>query len=151
VYLEPAETAPGWHVADFDVAGRVTWSGDGSVPDPSVVIDGRPFDWATFGRMVSTFEGWEFSMRFSDGSSENEAAGAADSGDETDDVTEIIPLRLVAEPHEEAPLGRALRSTRCWPSSSPSSGSGWRHRPSSDTQGSWICSAAASTATGTNR
>lgn len=103
-YLEPADAAPGWHLADFDVAGRVTWSGDGSVPEPSVVIDGRPFDWATFGRMVATFEGWEFSMRFSDGSSEDTAAGAADSGGETDDVAVIIPLRLVGEPDEEALL-----------------------------------------------
>ena len=101
-YLEPADTTPGWQVADLDLAGRVTWSGTSSVPEPSVVIDGRPFDWATFGRMVAMFEGWEFSMRFSDGSGEDERAGAADAGDETDDLAEVIPLRPVGELEEDA-------------------------------------------------
>lgn len=95
VYLEPSDAAPGWHVADLDVAGRVVWSGDSSVPEPSVVIDGRRFDWAAFGAMVAVFEGWEFSMRFSDGSGEDTGAGVGGSVDATDGDAKVIPLRLV--------------------------------------------------------
>ena len=92
-YLEPTDTAPGWLVADLEMAGRVTWSGSSSVPEPSVVIDGRTFDWATFGRMVATFEGWEFSMRFSDGSGEGAGEAVAGSDETADDIAEVIPLR----------------------------------------------------------
>lgn len=105
-YLEPADTAPGWHFADFDVAGRVTWSGDAYVLEPSLVIDGRPFDWATFGRMVATFEGWEFSMRFSDGSDESAGEVRVGSDETTDDLAEVIPLHPVDEMDDAGPQRR---------------------------------------------
>jgi len=103
LYLEPSDTAPGWHVADLDVAGRVAWSGDSSVPEPSVVIDGRRFDWTTFGAMVAVFEGWEFSMRFSDGSDEDSGVGVGGSVDATDGDATVIPLRLVGGPDDDGP------------------------------------------------
>lgn len=105
-YLEPADTAPGWHVADLDVAGRVTWSGDASVFEPSVVIDGRPFDWSAFGRMVATFEGWEFSVRFSDGSDEGASEARVGADETTDDIAEVIPLHPVGEVDGAGPQRR---------------------------------------------
>jgi len=37
---------------------------------PVVVIDGREVSWAEFGRMVMTFEGWQFKLEFRDMSDE---------------------------------------------------------------------------------
>ncbi|WP_284620745.1 DUF7713 domain-containing protein [Aquabacterium humicola] len=37
---------------------------------PLVVIDGREVSWAEFGRMVMTFEGWQFKLQFHDMSEE---------------------------------------------------------------------------------
>ena len=37
---------------------------------PMLVIDGREFSWDDFGRMVATFEGWQFKLEFRDRSEE---------------------------------------------------------------------------------
>lgn len=37
---------------------------------PMVVIDGREISWVEFGRMVATFEGWQFKLEFRDRSDE---------------------------------------------------------------------------------
>jgi len=37
---------------------------------PMVVIDGRAISWDEFGRMVATFEGWQFRLEFRDRSEE---------------------------------------------------------------------------------
>ena len=37
---------------------------------PRVVIDGREFSWHELGRMVATFEGWQFKLEFRDQSEE---------------------------------------------------------------------------------
>ncbi|HOX69549.1 MAG TPA: hypothetical protein PKV56_16970 [Burkholderiaceae bacterium] len=37
---------------------------------PMVVIDGREISWEQFGRMVATFEGWQFRLEFRDRSEE---------------------------------------------------------------------------------
>ena len=70
-YLEPdpfdsAVSDTTWAIADREVFGRIDASGDPSVREPSVVIDGRRLDWDEFGRMVAPFEGWQFRMRFVD-------------------------------------------------------------------------------------
>lgn len=79
----------------------VDWSGDSSVSEPSVVIDGRRFDWVTFGAMVATFEGWEFSMRFTDGSDETTDVGMGGSVDATDGEAKVISLRPVGEQDDD--------------------------------------------------
>ena len=37
---------------------------------PMVVVDGRAISWDEFGRMVATFEGWQFKLEFRDRSEE---------------------------------------------------------------------------------
>jgi hypothetical protein len=73
----------GWVIAGDEVAGRIDWSGDGSVREPSVVIDGRRFDWDEFGRMMASFEGWEFRMLLGEGS-DSVGPGTAAEGEEPD-------------------------------------------------------------------
>ena len=105
-YVEPSDGDPGWHLTDLEVAGRVTWSGDSSVLEPAVVIDGRLFDWSTLGRMVATFEGRAFSMRFSDGSGEGAGEARVGSDETMDDLAEVIPLHPVGELDDDGPQRR---------------------------------------------
>ena len=65
------ETKHGLQVND----GMVLRGTVGSDPDedhgvPMVVIDGRDVSWEELGRMVSTFEGWQFKLEFRDSSEE---------------------------------------------------------------------------------
>lgn len=97
-YLKPSGfgaqvSGSAWAIAGEEVAGRLDWSGDDSVREPSVVIDGRRFDWEEFGRMVASFEGWEFRMLLGD-SSDSVGAGAAGGGEEPDggEDAEVVPL-----------------------------------------------------------
>ena len=57
-------------IADFLVRGRITWDSaeDGHVP--LLVIDGREVTWDQFGRMLMTFEGWQFKLEIRDKSEE---------------------------------------------------------------------------------
>ncbi len=97
-YLEPQESGAEvggtrWVIAADEVAGRIDWSGDGSVREPSVVIDGRRFDWGEFGQMVASFEGWEFRMRLDD-SSDGVGAGTGGEREELDvgEAGEVVAL-----------------------------------------------------------
>ncbi len=60
----------GLSIADFLVRGRITWDSaeDGHVP--LLVIDGREVTWDQFGRMLMTFEGWQFKLEIRDKSEE---------------------------------------------------------------------------------
>jgi hypothetical protein len=53
-------------IADQTVCGRIEWdaSGDGRVP--LLVIDGRDVSWDEFGRMLMSFEGWQFRVAIRD-------------------------------------------------------------------------------------
>jgi hypothetical protein len=57
-------------IADRTVRGRIEWdeSKDGRVP--VLVIDGREVSWEELGRMLMTFEGWQFRMEIRDPSEE---------------------------------------------------------------------------------
>lgn len=99
-YLEQQESGAEvggtrWMIAGDEAAGRVDWSGDGSVREPSVVIDGRRFGWDEFGRMVASFEGWAFRMLFSD-SSDGVGVGRGAGGGDEESVGggdgEVVPL-----------------------------------------------------------
>jgi hypothetical protein len=57
-------------IADQTVRGRIEWdeSKDGHMP--LLVIDGREVSWEELGRMLMTFEGWQFRMEIRDRSEE---------------------------------------------------------------------------------
>jgi hypothetical protein len=57
-------------IADQTVRGRIEWdeSKDGRIP--LLVIDGRDVSWEELGRMLMTFEGWQFRMEIRDRSEE---------------------------------------------------------------------------------
>lgn len=63
--------ADGTHIAEQAVRGRIDWdaSADGRVP--LLVIDGQEVSWSKFGRMLMTFEGWQFRLELLDRSDES--------------------------------------------------------------------------------
>ena len=63
-------TEHGAQIAGQTVCGQIEWdeSGDGRVP--LVVIDGREVSWDELGRMLMTFEGWQFRLAIIDRSEE---------------------------------------------------------------------------------
>ena len=60
----------GLHIAEQVVRGKVEWdeAEDGRVP--LLVIDGREITWEDFGRMLMSFEGWQFKLTVGDKSEE---------------------------------------------------------------------------------
>jgi hypothetical protein len=60
----------GVQIADRMVCGRIGWDDaqDGSVP--LLNIDGREITWEEFGRMLMSFEGWQFKLEIRDKSEE---------------------------------------------------------------------------------
>ena len=60
----------GLQIADQTVCGRIDWdaSEDGRVP--LLVIDGQEVSWDELGRMLMTFEGWQFRLAICDRSDE---------------------------------------------------------------------------------
>jgi hypothetical protein len=60
----------GMQIADRTVCGRIGWdaSEDGDVP--LLVIDGQEVSWGEFGRMLMSFEGWQFRVAICDRSEE---------------------------------------------------------------------------------
>jgi hypothetical protein len=64
------QSALGLQIADQTVRARIDWdkTEDGRVP--LLVIDGRKVSWEDFGRMLMTFEGWQFRLEIGDRSDE---------------------------------------------------------------------------------
>jgi hypothetical protein len=60
----------GLHIAEQVVRGKVEWdeAEDGRVP--LLIIDGREITWEDFGRMLMSFEGWQFKLNIADKSEE---------------------------------------------------------------------------------
>jgi hypothetical protein len=60
----------GIQIADRIVCGKIAWDDaqDGSVP--LLHIDGREITWEEFGRMLMSFEGWQFKLEIRDKSEE---------------------------------------------------------------------------------
>ena len=67
-HLVPSEY--GMQIGDQTVCGRIEWdaSADGRVPQ--LVIDGQEVSWGQLGRMLMTFEGWQFRLVIRDRSEE---------------------------------------------------------------------------------
>nr|WP_256983928.1 hypothetical protein [Caballeronia sordidicola] len=57
-------------IAEETVRGRIEWDGDDDSRMPCVVIDGRRVEWGELGRMLMTFEGWQFKLEVRDPSDE---------------------------------------------------------------------------------
>ena len=49
-------------VKDIKVVGRIEWDDDYKGEIPMLVIDGQQVTWAEFGKMLMTFEGWQFKL-----------------------------------------------------------------------------------------
>ena len=52
------------------VRGRIEWDDAHSGRVPLLVIYGREIDWDEFGRMLMSFEGWQFKLNIADQSEE---------------------------------------------------------------------------------
>ena len=60
-------TTHGWQVGrEQCLVGRIEWDTGTSGRLPLLVIDGRPFTWEEFGRMLMTFEGFTLHARIED-------------------------------------------------------------------------------------
>jgi hypothetical protein len=57
-------------IAGQTVRGRIEWDESTDERVPTFVIDGREVSWEQFGRMLMTFEGWQFRMDIRDRSEE---------------------------------------------------------------------------------
>ena len=62
--------ADGAHIADQTVCGRIEWDASSDRRAPLLVIDGRDVSWDEFGRMLMSFEGWQFRVAIRDRSEE---------------------------------------------------------------------------------
>ena len=60
----------GTHIADQTVCGRIEGDACGDDRVPLLVIDGREVSWDEFGRMLMSFEGWQFRLVIRDRSEE---------------------------------------------------------------------------------
>ena len=115
-YVERDHADAGWRIADTEVAGRIDGPQDPAQRWPSVVIDGRRFDWEAFGVMLATFEGWEFRLEL--GSEPETAVAEAPEPGRQEAGGEVIHLfggRASSEHREEGERGDAtsLASTPC--------------------------------------
>ena len=60
----------GLQIVDETVRGRIEWDGEEDSHRPCVVIDGRRVEWDELGRMLMSFEGWQFKLEVRDPSDE---------------------------------------------------------------------------------
>ena len=60
----------GLQIAAETVRARIDWDETQDGRTPLLVIDGRDVSWEEFGRMLITFEGWQFRMKIGDLSEE---------------------------------------------------------------------------------
>jgi hypothetical protein len=60
----------GLEIVDETIRGRIEWDGAEHSRMPCVVVDGRRVEWDELGRMLMTFEGWQFKLEVRDPSDE---------------------------------------------------------------------------------
>ena len=60
----------GLQIADQTVRGRIDCDESQVDRTPLIVVDGREISWEEFGRMLMTFEGWQFKLEIADPSDE---------------------------------------------------------------------------------
>jgi hypothetical protein len=64
------EPSFGLGIADVLVRGRISWDSNEDGRAPLLVIDGHEVSWEQFGRMLMSFEGWQFKLEIRDKSEE---------------------------------------------------------------------------------
>lgn len=64
----------GAHIAGQTVCGRIDWDDSRDGRRPLLVIDGQDVSWDEFGRMLMSFEGWQFRVEIRDRSEESRSA-----------------------------------------------------------------------------
>ena len=65
-HIEPSDLTK-YRITDQDtVRGYITGGIEGSVGSPMVVIDGKEIEWHEFGRMLSSYEGFNFKLEIFD-------------------------------------------------------------------------------------
>lgn len=57
-------------IADLIVRGRLEWDSGSEGDVPLVVVDGQSVAWENFGRLLMSFEGWQFKLEIRDPSEE---------------------------------------------------------------------------------
>lgn len=67
-YLDDSDHVP--QIAKQTVQGRIEWDAQSRGKTPIVTIDGEAHSWADFGRMLMSFEGWQFRLDVVDPSDE---------------------------------------------------------------------------------
>jgi hypothetical protein len=65
-----SEESHGLQIANRIVQGRIEWDDVQDSHVPLVVIDGQEVTWEEFGRMMMSFEGWNFQLKIHDKSEE---------------------------------------------------------------------------------
>jgi hypothetical protein len=60
----------GPQIVDQTVRGRIESTQTSVEPTPCIVVDGREISWGDFGRMLMSFEGWQFKLEIADSSDE---------------------------------------------------------------------------------
>jgi len=63
-YLEHGEL--GKQIKDMSVVGRIEWDDEYEGQIPELCIDGERITWYEFGKMLMTFEGWQFQLNIFD-------------------------------------------------------------------------------------
>jgi hypothetical protein len=61
----------GLQIKDEVVRGSIDLDMSEAEPTPLLVIDGREITWEQFGKMLMTFEGWQFKLELLDRSEES--------------------------------------------------------------------------------
>ncbi len=67
-YLVSSDLAT--QIADFAACGHIEWDSSEDSRTPLLVIDGQNVSWDEFGRMLMSFEGWQFRLTICDRSEE---------------------------------------------------------------------------------
>jgi len=67
-YLETSNL--GRQIADLTACGQIEWDQSNHTQTPLLVIDGENISWDELGRMLTSFEGWQFRLTLCDRSEE---------------------------------------------------------------------------------
>lgn len=69
-HITDKDDGHGLQIADMTVRGRIEFDVSADIRTTCVVVDGQEISWDEFGRMLSSFEGWQFKLEILDRSDE---------------------------------------------------------------------------------
>jgi hypothetical protein len=69
-HIKDTENGHGLQIVDQTVCGRIDYDPSSNSQMPCMIVDGREISWEDFGRMLSSFEGWQFKLDIFDRSDE---------------------------------------------------------------------------------